>query len=175
MGNATVGLFKSPMSDEKLRELRDSFVEAEERPEFKTLAERFNMPLRTVYRRASEEKWIELRTARIQAKEATANATSLVELASKRTDAKLMQGFSDILLSMLEKLVQLVAEVGDSTNAVSTRAQTLNTISFSVLNLANSSKAVGLVSFERNLAALGKEANGKWNPETLRELNLTIN
>jgi hypothetical protein len=175
MSVATAQGFVSPRSDEFLRELRDAFVEPKEKPLMSALAERFKIPIRTVYARAASERWHELRAARIQREEAQAGIGALVEQAAARTDKNLVQGFSDAIILALETITAVVVQISEQDTAPGTKINQLNTASFGILNLANSSKAIGLVSFERNLEKLGKEDNGRWNPSLLSQINLTIN
>src|SRR5689334_14174407 len=107
---ATAHRFVSPRSDEFLKELRDAFVEAEEKPTFSSLAERFKMPIRTIYARAASERWHELRAARVQRVEQAAGVGALIEQAAARTDKNLVQGFSDAILLSLETITTILVQ-----------------------------------------------------------------
>lgn len=169
----TEGKFVSPRTQEENENLRRDFVEAAQRPLLRELAEKHKIPLGTVARRCSEEKWHEARAAFHAKADADADARALVIQAMDRTSLPVMRAFVDVLVIGLEGLGRAVAELGDDLKA-STRLQAINTASFAFQNFANGAKAVGLVSFDRNLAALGKEDNGRWNPQMLHQLNVTV-
>lgn len=166
--------FVSARSPETLASLRSAFVDADEKPTFKELSERFGIPLNTIYARSADERWQEQREARLQAAQVDAGTLALLATAGERTNARLIQGFSDAILLTLEKLQVITREIGDSQKSPTTKASTVGSITFSLLNLANSCKAIGIVSFDRNLEKLGKEGNNKWNPQMLHQINVTI-
>lgn len=87
-------------------------------------------------------------------------------------DRTMTDGVSSVALVTLSALVRTVESM-DEDKAASTKAQTLNTVSFALKNVADSLKAVGLVGLAKNLDPDGK-AGGKWDPKILNQINLTV-
>lgn len=167
------GKFAPTRDPELYSELRKAFVEGTPKPTFKELSERFGVPDRTISWRAADEQWNELRAAHMQQQQANGDALSLINQAVSRTDVRLIRAFSDTCILALENLARIMQEI-DPNLKPSTRISIIKDASFGFLNLASGSKSVGLVSVERNLEKLGKEDNGRWNPQMLSQINLTI-
>lgn len=96
-----------------------------------------------------------------------------VVLRAVKTDAKMLESFSDFALAAFSKLTRLLMDIDDK-RAVSSRATVINTLTFAALNLCNSAKALGIVGVPKGLADAGKEDNGKWNPQFLVQINNTM-
>ncbi len=166
-------LFVPARDAETYENLRRSFVDADQKPKMSELAEKFNIPIGTVYRRASEEQWNEQRAARLQKLELEGDAKALIVSAANRVDATVMRAFSEVVLVSLQALTVAIQRIPED-QAASTQVQTISGASFAFLNLANGCKALGIVGFAKELGQLGKEANGRWNPEMLQQINVTV-
>jgi len=152
--------------------LRSCFIERETRPTYEELSDEFKVPLPTLKNWAAEEGWQRMRTANLEMMAERGDALGILVRASK-IDKALVDATANNLLTAHEKINQCLADI-DNSRAPSTRSQTINTLTFALLNLANTAKASGLVGMPKGLAGEGQEANGRWDPKLLTQINVTV-
>lgn len=152
--------------------LRQTFIERANRPTYDELAAEFKCPVGTIKNYAADESWVALRLAHQEALAQKSDAFAII-LRATQIDKRVVESFADVVVSTLHKLSTVVADV-DGSKAASTRAQILNTCSFAAKNLGDLCKAIGLVGMPKGMADEGKEANGRWNPQMLSQLNVTV-
>jgi len=156
----------------KVETLRQSYIERETRPTYEELAEEFSIPLSTIKGYASSESWVAMRLAHQERLAEKSDALGIVLRATK-IDQRVVEKFADAIISIIEKLTRTAQDI-DDTRAPATRAQTINTLSFAVNNLANASKTLGIIGMPKELSGIGKEDNGRWNPQLLSQINVTV-
>lgn len=166
-------LFVSPRTPETLENLRKSFVDADEKPAMSELAEKFGIPISTIYRRASEEQWNEQRAARLERLNTECDAKEIIVRAASRTDSTLMRAFTDTVLVGLQRLTAAIQRIPED-QASSTQIETINSSSFAFKNFADGCRSLGIGSFAKELGKLGKEDNGRWDPKMLQQINIQV-
>jgi len=153
--------------------MRDAFVTRESRPTYDELAMEFNAPVTTVRAAALDEGWPMLRANKVNAALEAVNAGEQILTALKSSRAIVSAG-ENVGIIALQKITQLLEDViNDKDKAVSTRANNLNTISFAISNVAKAMKDLGIVGFAKGLQDEGAP-NGKWRPELLQQINVTV-
>lgn len=162
-----------PLTMEQRENLRRMFCESDERPSFAELSEKTGIGIRTIHHRASVDGWLEQRAAHMDRKHLAARAEGLVAEAASRVNQPLIDNFASAALALLERVTLEMLRLTDETKP-SSNVQVLSSASFVLLNTANACKALGLVGLPKALADVGKEANGRWNPQMLSQLNVTI-
>ena len=153
--------------------VRRTFIEAEERPTYEKLADEFSVPLNTIKNWAAEEGWQRMRMANLEMLAEKGDALGVLVRAAK-IDRSLVDAAANNLLLAHERITQCLSDI-DCKRAVSSRSQTINTLTFALLNLANTAKAAGLVGMPKGLGDEGKSGNGQWNPQLLNQINVTVN
>ena len=90
-------------------------------------------------------------------------------------DSAVMSTFTNLALETLGRLQEIVDQV-EAKKSVNTRANTLNTVSFAMGNIARALKEVGVVGIPKALkeSAGVDSGNGRWNPQMLQALNVTV-
>ncbi len=152
--------------------LRENFVTRAEKPTYAELAEEFNAPVGSVCRLASEEGWVSLRAAHLEAKAKECDAMSIV-LQAVKIDKTIIASFGDTILTAIRRVNMAIDSIPED-RAASTQLECLNTASFALKNLSETAKNVGIVGVSRLFGENGKEANGRWNPEMLQQINVTV-
>ena len=96
-------------------------------------------------------------------------------LRAAKMDSAIMASFTNLALETVRKLQEIVDQV-ESKKSVNTRANTLNTVSFAMGNIARALKEVGVVGIPKALkeSAGVDSGNGRWNPAMLQSLNITV-
>ena len=152
--------------------VRRAFIESPERQTYGDLGAQFNVSEDRIKRAAAEEGWASLRAAYLESQLRHGDA-ALALLKAAKMDSTVMSTFTDVTLETLRKLQSVVDQV-DSKKSVNTRANTLNTVSFAMNNLANALHRVGVVGIPKAIKDAAGEANGRWNPQMLAALNVTV-
>lgn len=156
----------------KLKQLREAFVQREQKPTQAELAEEFAIPMGTIARIAADESWTSMRAAYLEHKSQEADAAGILIQAVK-IDRRVITLFSDTAIVMLTQLTMAVQSIPED-RAISTKVEIINTASFALKNLADACKTVGILGLAKTLDAAGKEDNGRWNPQMLSQINLTV-
>lgn len=154
---------------EKARKL---FVESPTRPTYDEIAIEIGCAPGSVARLSGDEGWPALRAQHMEA-QLVASDASAVLLAAVKADRTILTNFTSLALVMLAALARCVESVEDD-KAPQTKAQALNTCSFAMKNTADALKAIGLIGISRTLDSGGKEANGRWDPAMLNQINVTV-
>ncbi len=162
----------SPQRGVEWQPLRDAFVQRSPRPTYAELSAEFNVPLSTVGQCANEEAWASMRAQHLEAQLRAADASTVL-LEAIKIDRTLIRTLADLALVALQKLKHEVERLTDE-KAPSTNVEVLNTCSFAAANFTRALKDVGIVGLPKGMTAEGKEANGRWNPEMLQQINVTV-
>ncbi len=115
-----------------------------------------------------------LRAAHLEAQLRQGDA-AVALLRAAKMDSAIMASFTNLALETVRKLQEIVDQV-ESKKSVNTRANTLNTVSFAMGNIARALKEVGVVGIPKALkeSAGVDSGNGRWNPAMLQSLNITV-
>ena len=154
--------------------LRQAFITRPERSAYADLGKEFNISEDRIKRAACDEGWATLRAAYLEQQLKQGDA-AVALLRAAKMDSAVMNQFTNLALESISKLQEIVAQV-DSKKSVNTRANTLNTVSFAMANIARSLKEVGVVGIPKALkdSAGVDSGNGRWNPAMLSALNVTV-
>ena len=154
--------------------VRQAFITRSERMTYAELGTEFNVPVDRIKRAASDEGWAVLRAAHLEVQLKQGDA-AVALLRAAKMDSAVMNNFTNLALETVQKLQAIVDHV-DSKHSVNTRANTLNTVSFAMANLAKALKEVGVVGMPKALkeSAGVDSGNGRWNPAMLQALNVTV-
>lgn len=152
--------------------LRKAFIERPERAAYAELGAEFNVSEVRIRRAACDEGWATLRAAHLEARLKEGDAAVAILQAAK-VDGAVIRAFGDVALEVIRKVHEVVQQV-ESKKSVNTRANTLNTCSFTLSNLANALHRIGVVGLPKQLKDAAGEANGRWNPQMLTALNVTV-
>lgn len=152
--------------------LRDAFVTRSPRPTYQELSEEFNLPLGSIGTCAAEEAWTSLRAQYLETKLKEADASGVL-LEAIKIDRTLIRAVADLALVALNRIKHEVERLTDE-RAPTTNIEVLNTAGFAAANFTRALKDSGIVGLPKGMAADGKEANGRWNPEMLQQINVTV-
>lgn len=154
--------------------LRQAFITRPERATYAELSGEFGVPEERIKRAASDEGWAALRAAHLEEQLKQGDAAVAILRAAKM-DSAVMGSFTNLALETVRKLQEIVDQV-ESKKSVNTRANTLNTVSFAMGNVARALKEVGVVGIPKALkeSAGVDSGNGRWNPAMLQALNVTV-
>lgn len=152
--------------------LRRAYVERPERPLHDQLSAEFGVGVERIVRAASDEGWAMLRAKHLDAQLAQCDA-GLALLKAAKVDTLVLDRVTNTALEILRKIDETVGSL-DGKKAASTRMSLLNTASFALSNVANSLHRVGVVGLPKGLKDAAGEANGRWNPQMLSALNVTV-
>ncbi|MEY4689150.1 MAG: hypothetical protein RIR76_3173 [Verrucomicrobiota bacterium] len=154
--------------------LRTAFITRPERATYAELAAEFRVPEDRIKRASSDEGWAALRAAHLEEQLKQGDAAVAILRAAKM-DSAVMGSFTNLALETVRKLQEIVDQV-ESKKSVNTRANTLNTVSFAMGNVARALKEVGVVGIPKALkeSAGVDNGNGRWNPAMLQALNVTV-
>ncbi len=152
--------------------LRSAYIDRAARPTYAELEEEFGVKLSSIGRVANEEGWNLLRAARLEraAKECDALA---VMIEGAQVDRTLMREVADYAIISIRGIRSAVESIPDD-RAATTKLEAHNTANFAVLNLAKALHEMGIVGLTKVVNGAGKEANGRWNPEMLQQINVTV-
>jgi hypothetical protein len=157
---------------DRLAPVRRAFIERRERMTYKELSEEFKVPLGTICNAAADQSWPAMRSDYLAAKLVECDAQSAL-LAAVQTDKSLLRKFTSVALSALDKLALTIDSINVD-RAANTNASALNTCSFAYLNFARGLSDAGILGISKTLNASGKEDNGRWNPQMLSQINVTV-
>ena len=154
--------------------LRQAFITRPERATYAELSGEFRIPEERLKRAAADEGWAMLRAAHLEAQLKQGDA-AVALLRAAKMDSAIMASFTNLALETVRKLQEIVDQV-ESKKSVNTRANTLNTVTFAMGNIARALKEVGVVGIPKALkeSAGVDSGNGRWNPAMLQSLNITV-
>jgi hypothetical protein len=152
--------------------LRRAYIERAERPRIEELGTEFGVDTRRIVAASSNEGWSLLRAKRLDAELARSDAT-LAILSAAKADGVLTRRASDLALQMMDRISELASGL-ENWKSLNTRANTLNTCSFALANLAKALKDLGVVGLPKVLKEQADAGNGRWSPQMLAALNVTI-
>ncbi len=162
----------TPVDPAKVEKMRLAFIERSLLPSYAELAVEFTCPEPTVRKYAAQEGWPGMRSNYLDKQLESANAKSTL-LAAVKNDTIVNRKYLNLAIVALDKLTLTLERVSDD-KSPSTNAQTVNTCMFAAQNLARALHEVGIVGISKTLDSAGKEANGRWNPEMLQQINVTV-
>jgi hypothetical protein len=154
--------------------LRQAFITRPERATYAELSGEFRIPEERLKRAAADEGWASLRAAHLDSQLRQGDA-AVALLRAAKMDSAIMASFTNLALETVRKLQEIVDQV-ESKKSVNTRANTLNTVSFAMGNIARALKEVGVVGIPKALkeSAGVDSGNGRWNAGMLASLNVTV-
>lgn len=154
--------------------LRQAFITRPERATYAELGTEFSISEDRIKRAAADEGWAVLRAAHLEEQLKQGDAAVAILRAAKM-DSAITASFTNLALETVRKLQEIVDQV-ESKKSVNTRANTLNTVSFAMGNVARALKEVGVVGIPKALkeSAGVDSGNGRWNPQMLQALNVTV-
>ena len=154
--------------------VRQAFITRPERATYAELGSEFHVSEDRIKRAAADEGWAALRAAHLEGQLKQGDAAVAI-LRAARMDSAVMSTFTSLALETLGRLQEIVDQV-ESKKSVNTRANTLNTVSFAMGNIARALKEVGVVGIPKALkeSAGVDSGNGRWNPQMLQALNVTV-
>ena len=161
-----------PATADRKAVLRESFVTRLERPTYEELCSEFGVNVNTCKGWAADESWVALRIAHQEKLAEKSDALGVV-LKASQIDRRSIESCADAVLRGFQAVSRLYDQM-DFTRAASTNASVVNTLSFATKNLADACKVAGIIGAAKILADAGKEDNGRWNPQMLSQLNVTI-
>ena len=155
--------------------LRRAFVERPERPLMADLSAEFGVSVDRINRSSHDEGWATLRASHLGERLKVADAGVAI-LAAAKADTAVTRAFTDTAIEVIREVHGVVTRLGSKKIAETTRANTLNTCAFTMSNLANALARVGVVGLPKSLkeSAGVDSGNGRWNPQMLAALNVTV-
>ncbi len=170
----------------KWEPVREHFLTAPERPTWNELETQFGIPADRIRAAAGDEGWVVLRAKKTAALVERSGVHEML-LDAARHQQLITDKFCGVALGTVEQLEKILSDL-DGTDgetgkklAVTTRSNTLNTVSFALLNLANALKNSGVVGLPRALmnqieSKMPAGEEGKEFLKTaLQQINLTVN
>lgn len=155
--------------------LRKAFIERPERPLYDDLAKEFGCSVPRIMRASQDEGWPAMRAAHLE--EALKSSDAAVALLrAAKADSAVTHAVSNLALEVIAQLHDVTAKAAAAGKAENTRANTLNTVTFALRNLTGALKDVGIVGIPKALKeSAGVDlGNGRWNPQMLQSLNVTV-
>jgi hypothetical protein len=155
--------------------LREAFINRHERPSIDDLVVEFGVSEARVKRAMLDEGWPALRAARLDEALRSSDAVKAL-LDAARTEGTVQRAMSNLALEVIGQLHEVSTAAKATGKAENTRANTLNTVTFAMRNLAGAMKDLGLVGLPRALKGQTGMADeqGRWNPAMLQSLNVTV-
>jgi hypothetical protein len=155
--------------------VREAFINRPERPSLDELSTEFGVSVGRLNRAMQDEGWSALRAARLDSALRSSDAVKAL-LDAARTEGTVQRAMSNLALEVIGQLHELSTAAKASRKAENTQANTLNTVTFAMRNLAGALKDVGLVGLPRALKGQVGMADeqGRWNPAMLQALNVTV-
>lgn len=164
--------------DHKWDEALEFYLSSSPCATYVSVAERFEIPVGTLGRAASEEDWPALRKKRQELALLESNAMQmLTEAAQKGTAVPGMAG--EVAMVIFAGLLTHLGQMEKATCKPSYAVQVYQNASFCLLNTANACKSLGIVGLPKELAELGKshggvDGHGKWDKQLLQQINVTV-
>lgn len=156
--------------------IRDAYLQETPCPTYLELSERFGVNKGLVGRIGLEENWPEMRLKRQQAALQAINAGQVIAeaiTAERQIVDKAKQVTSTIMEAVNGVAQTLVSMSNDQAN-VRKVSDIANTLSFTISNLCNAMKALGVVGLPKALNDAGKSGNGQWDKQLLQQINVTV-
>lgn len=152
--------------------MRRAFVERPDRPTYEELTREFGCTLDRVRKAASDEGWPTLR-AQFLDQQLVQGDAAIALLKAAKVDTLVVNRFSSTALEVLTQLDHVVQTINQK-GAAASRASVLNTVTFALNNLASAMHRVGCVGLPKALKDQADLGNGRWNPQMLSALNVTV-
>jgi hypothetical protein len=154
---------------------RKAFIERAERPTVTELAAEFGCTVERMNRANADEGWATLRAAHLE-KQLRSGDAAVALMRAAQADSAVTHAVSNLALEVIQQLHEVVAKAATVAKAENTRANTLNTVTFALRNLTGALKEVGIVGVPKSLkeSAGVDSGNGRWNPQMLASLNVTV-
>lgn len=152
--------------------LREAYVQRPSRPSYDDLSTEFAVDVQAIYRASADEGWPALRNAWLESQAKAADATEII-LAAVKGDRAVSQAYLSLALVTLSRLQRVIESIPDD-RAASTQTDIMSNAMFAARNLADALKSVGIIGIARAMNGAGKEDNGRWNPEMLQQINVTV-
>lgn len=155
--------------------LREAFITRHERPTLDDLSVEFGVSVGRLNRAMQDEGWSALRAARLDEALRSSDAVKAL-LDAARTEGTVQRAMSNLAMEVIGQLHEVSTAAKATGKAENTRANTLNTVTFAMRNLAGAMKDLGLVGLPRALKGQTGMADeqGRWNPAMLQSLNVTV-
>ncbi len=152
--------------------VRDAFVSRQPKPTYAELSAEFEIPLGTIGSMAADEGWVSLRASALERKAKESDALAVV-LEAVKIDRTIVAAIGDVILIATRKISEALDGI-PVTHASSTKAEIVNTCTFAIKNLTDAARNVGLTGLSKTLKDAGDLGNGRWNPEMLQQINVTV-
>ncbi len=154
--------------------IRKAFIEADDKPTYAELAERFRVSLSTIQSTASDEGWVFQRARRIEQVAVQIGATeNLIELA--KGNREVTATFINLALVGVKRLTRVIESIPEDTKP---RAEIgfVQDASFAAANFAKSLREIGVMCVPKELSeSLGKGDAGKdFLRGALQQINITV-
>lgn len=158
---------------EEWSKVRIAYIERPLRPSYAELAAEFALEEGTITRASNDEGWPMLRAQAIEQslREAGAGEIVMKALQSSRTIVAMGENFA---VRAFQLLMRLADDLEASPLAVTTKTNTLSTLTFAAVNIGQAMKHMGIVGLPRELASSAQMDNGRWKPELLQQINVTL-
>lgn len=97
-------------------------------------------------------------------------------LRAAKADSAITHAVTNLALEVIQQLHEVVARAATASKSENTTGNTLNTVTFALKNLTGALKEVGVVGVPKALreSAGVENGNGRWNPQMLASLNVTV-
>lgn len=156
-------------------QIRSAYIDADEKPTYTELADRFRLSLQAISNRAADEGWAMARARRLEQAEKKAEVSeALIELATERRETS--SAIANAVLIGVRKLTVFLEAMPDDTKPKAGFDQ-VNTCFFGLANAAKALKDAGLVELPRSLVD-GINSKGDAGKEflkgALQQINITV-
>lgn len=153
--------------------VREAFVRRPTRATYDELSVEFAVSPAAVARVAADEGWTALRARYLESQIQASDAAEIV-LNMARGDRTITTAYLSLAIVVLATLQGVAETVRNSENAPSTKADALNTCAFAAKNMADALRSVGIIGAGKVLGDGAQKENGRWNPEMLQQINVTV-
>ena len=155
--------------------LRRAYIERAERATYAELGREFNISEDRVKRAAADEGWSVLRAGHLEAQLRSGDA-AVALLRAAKADSAITHAVTNLALEVIQQLHEVVARAATASKSENTTGNTLNTVTFALKNLTGALKEMGVVGVPKVLrdSAGVENGNGRWNPQMLASLNVTV-
>lgn len=171
----------TPTVKDQWKPVREVFLSREDRPSFSELAAEFGIEEKRIERAATDQGWVILRAKKSAELLERTDAHEKILMAAALQTA-VTDRFSVMAILTLEGLGKSLADLEkDTERAPAGRTNILNTVSFTLANLARGLKDAGIMGIPRALAESLKDGAPKgaegeeYLKRALHQINLTVN
>ena len=161
-----------PIAADRRAILREHFITATDRPTYEQLSEEFGVGASSIKNWAADESWVALRIAH-QEKQCQQSDALGVVLKASVIDRRAIESCSDAVLRGFQAISRIYDQINFD-RAATTNSTVVNTLTFATKNLSEACWRVGIIGLPKGLADAGKSDNGRWNPELLQQINITV-